>query len=51
MLIRLIAERIVAEWRAEQEDGGLEPLAIKTDNAPHDNDSPPTRRDLQPVQL
>jgi len=43
MLIRLLAERIVAEWLAEQ--------AAKTDNAPHDNDSQPPRRDLQPVQL
>lgn len=43
MLIRLLAERIVAEWLAEQEG--------KTDNAPHDTDRPTPHRDLQPVQL
>lgn len=43
MLIRLLAERIVAEWLAEQEG--------KTDNTPHDTDSTPPHRDLQPVQL
>lgn len=47
-LIRILAERIVAEWLAETT--ALEPAPDRPHNVTHD-DITPARRVLQPVQL
>lgn len=43
-ILRLIAERIVAEWREEQQKG-LEPAPMPAENPHHES------RHLQPIQL